>query len=578
MDKIYEYKKNENIRWIYNATKPWHRNVLLLVIISVTNTICTLRNAVYLRNLIDAATDRNRELLLHTIGVMLVLMLIQVVLQTLSTYWANRTSFSIREGLQFRLFETLIQKDYALVTEKHSGEWMNRIVSDTEGIANALASMIPDVMGILIQVCGAAYLLFRITPGFIPLILSAMAVFGVITLVLREPIKQRQRVLRDTEGNQRVFFTEHLSKLMIVKAFNREEIVTKNGKEHLEDVYRKQMDRMSIVLWKWTAQDAAIRAAYLITVAYGAYEIFQGKITYGTLTMTLRLLTQIRTPILQIGNYITNAFDFIVSAERLREAESYQNDPQISVKSDTEIRDFYENQFTGIHFEDVSFSYYANGNVDPESSTMMLSHIDLSIPKKACVGFTGVTGSGKSTLFKLMMCLYPVSEGKIMLRYGSGSEEELTAAYRRMFAYVPQGNQLMVGSIREVVTFGNKSDFNNDAAIWSALEASCAKDFVENLPNGLDTVIRERGIGLSEGQLQRIAIARALFTQRPILLLDEATNSLDESTEEELLKHLKSMTDRTILIVTHRPNVVSICDCDVHIDGNNVEVRAVPQS
>ena len=165
-----------------------------------------------------------------------------------------------------------------------------------------------------------------------------------------------------------------------------------------------------------------------------------------------------------------------------------------------------------------------------------------------------------------------------MLRYGSGSEEELTAAYRRMFAYVPQGNQLMVGSIREVVTFGNKSDFNNDAAIWSALEASCAKDFVENLPNGLDTVIRERGIGLSEGQLQRIAIARALFTQRPILLLDEATNSLDESTEEELLKHLKSMTDRTILIVTHRPNVVSICDCDVHIDGNNVEVRAVPQS
>ncbi len=574
MDDLQNLKnKNDNVSWIYNITKPWHKNVLLLVVISAANTLLTLRNAVYLRTLVDSAADKNRDVFIHTIIMMIIIMVIQIILQTLSTYWTNRTSFSIQTGLQKRLFDTLITKDFSRVTEKHSGEWMNRIVSDTDGIANALSTMIPNLAGILIQVFGAAILLIRIAPGFIPLILSALILFGIITLLLSEPIKQRQRVLRNTEGMQRVFFTEHLSKLMIVKAFNREEIVTRNGKDYLENVLQKKMDRMRIVLWKWTAQDSAIRIAYLVTIGYGGYQILQGNISYGTLTMILRLLTQIRTPILQIGNYITNAFDFIVSAERLREAESYPDDPAIPVKTDEEIRSYYQDKFSEIVFSDLSFSYQDRETEEGRECPMMFSHIDITIPKKSCIGFTGVTGSGKSTIFKLLMSLYPVNEGSKVLRNNDGSEVELTAAYRRMFAYVPQGNQLMAGSIREIVTFGNKAEYKNEEAIWNALEAACARDFVEQLPDGLDSVVRERGLGLSEGQMQRIAIARALFTQRPILLLDEATNSLDESTEKELLKHLKSMTDRTILIVTHRPSVISICDREFQIGESTVKVN-----
>jgi ATP-binding cassette subfamily B protein len=149
----------------------------------------------------------------------------------------------------------------------------------------------------------------------------------------------------------------------------------------------------------------------------------------------------------------------------------------------------------------------------------------------------------------------------------------LDSSFRRLFAYVPQGNQLMAGTIREMVTFGSEPTKDMDERIWLVLEEACAKDFVEALPEGLDTVIKERGAGLSEGQLQRIAVARALYTRRPVLLLDEATSALDEKTEQELLLHLKEMTDRTILFVTHRLNALSICDKEIHINGNTVTVR-----
>ena len=187
------------------------------------------------------------------------------------------------------------------------------------------------------------------------------------------------------------------------------------------------------------------------------------------------------------------------------------------------------------------------------------------------MAFTGMTGSGKSTLFKLLMSLYPLQEGEKLVAYLDGSQVPLDTSFRRLFAYVPQGNQLMAGTIREMVSFGEA--VSDDAGIWDALKTACAEDFVEALPQGLDTQIGEKGLGLSEGQLQRLAIARAIYTGRPVLLLDEATSSLDEATEKTLLENFKAMTNRTILIVTHRPAALSICDREVHINGNKVSVK-----
>ena len=221
-----------------------------------------------------------------------------------------------------------------------------------------------------------------------------------------------------------------------------------------------------------------------------------------------------------------------------------------------------------------AFSYHIQEHEYEDSLPKVFTDVNFSIPKLSCTAITGVTGSGKSTLFKLLMSFFSLQRGEKILCTKDRSEIPLDSSYRRLFAYVPQGNQLMTGTIREMVTFGTAASGPDvEEKIWIVLEEACAKEFVQALPDGLDTPIKERGAGLSEGQLQRIAIARALYTERPILLLDEATSALDENTEQELLLHLKEMTDRTILFVTHRLNALSICDKEIHINGTKVSIR-----
>lgn len=190
----------------------------------------------------------------------------------------------------------------------------------------------------------------------------------------------------------------------------------------------------------------------------------------------------------------------------------------------------------------------------------MLENISLEIQKGEYVAFTGHSGCGKSTALKLLMSIYRLDSGKRLLVEKDGSSQPLDSRWHRLFAYVPQGNQLMSGTIRDIVSFADKSQSGDEEKIAQALKIACADEFVGELESGIDTLLGERGTGLSEGQMQRIAIARAIFSESPVLLLDEATSALDSQTEKQLLENLRSMTDKTVVIVTHRPAALEICD------------------
>ena len=191
---------------------------------------------------------------------------------------------------------------------------------------------------------------------------------------------------------------------------------------------------------------------------------------------------------------------------------------------------------------------------------VVLKHLSLRIRKGETVAFTGHSGCGKSTALKLLMCVYQPDSGERYYTDREGGRGSLTSAYRRLFAYVPQGNALMNGTIREVVSFAEPETAHDEERLAAALRIACAEEFVAELPDGVDTLLGERGTGLSEGQMQRLAIARAIFSGSPVLLLDEATSALDLRTEERLLRNLRSMTDKTVVIVTHRQAALTICD------------------
>ena len=214
-----------------------------------------------------------------------------------------------------------------------------------------------------------------------------------------------------------------------------------------------------------------------------------------------------------------------------------------------------------IGLSDISFSYRERGGEG--AGTPVLEHFSCEIRRGEYIALIGPSGCGKSTVLKLLMCLYTPESGT---RTIDGAP--LEAHCRGLFAYVPQGNQLMSGTIREVLTFGDAGQMREDARLWEALRIACAEDFVrEELPDGLDTVLGERGAGLSEGQMQRIAIARAVYSGYPVLLLDEATSALDGPTEKKVLENLRAMTDRTVLIVTHRPMALQMTDRVLDLGG-----------
>ena len=303
---------------------------------------------------------------------------------------------------------------------------------------------------------------------------------------------------------------------------------------------------------------------YIFGAIYCGYGILTGTISYGTLTAITQLITQIQSPFANITGYLPRWYQMIASAERLMEIESFDDDIVESSEPRENVLSFYRDSFSSIGLDNVSYTYYpASNKVDSvvkDNMPVAVSSLSLSISKGEYVAFTGHSGCGKSTALMLLMGIYKPDSGMRYVELKDGSRKELTSSWHRLFAYVPQGNKLMSGTVREIVSFADKDSSSDDARINEALKIACADSFITELDNGIDTVLGERGTGLSEGQMQRIAIARAIFSKAPVLVLDEATSALDESTEKELLENLRALTDKTVIIVTHRAAALDICD------------------
>ena len=553
-------KDSHTLAWLNVVARGKRRWILLLTMLQSVLGVTGVGNALLLQRIVDCAVGGDGEGMKQYALALVGLVLLNAGLRAFYRYAEEQTRASLENSLKARLFSDLLTRDYGAVCATHSGEWMNRLCSDTVVVSDNVTQIIPGVMGTLIRIIAALLALMLLQPGFGGIFLVCGGCLVLLTVLMRKRLKRLHSRVQAADGALRVFLSERLASMMTIRAFGRENAALEQGREFMQAHKDVRMQRIGFSNLCSTGLNLVMNGSYTLGAIYCGSRILAGQMSYGTLTAVLQLIGQAQSPMASISGFLPKYYSMLASAERLMEVQELaQEDTEPAVP---DMIRFYREEFQALELREASFTY-RQGRESPE----VLNRMDLKIRKGEYVAFTGSSGCGKSTVLKLLMSLYPLDGGERVILTKDGSRP-LSAAWRGLFAYVPQGNQLMNGTIREVVTFGENPEAADQQRLRRALEIAGAAGFVGELKDGLETLLGERGAGLSEGQMQRIAIARAIYSGRPILLLDEATSALDEVTEKEVLRNLRRMTDQTVIIVTHRPAVLEVTDQEIRFHKN----------
>lgn len=474
---------------------------------------------------------------------------LQILLFALLRYLNEKCRAKLDIAFRKSLFSDILSKQYSKIKSYHSGELINMLTSDTGIITDAVISIPTSIASVIVRlVCAFGVLIFMQWQFAILFAFAGIFIFTT-TQLLKDKIKTYHKQMQQKDGKVRSFWQEIVENLLVIKAYCAEDKSTDKAYGLLDEHYKVRMKKNLISTLSTFANHTVMRAGYLFALIYCSVLLAASKISFGSLTAITQLVGQVQHPFQSLTGIFPKYYAAISSAERIMdicniECESCDKTENYDIEN---VSDSY-GKLKYIQGSDIIFAY---------DKDVVLKSTSFCINKGDFISITGHSGIGKSTLFKLLLNIYPLNSGQINFVFNDG-QSDCSSQTRKLFAFVPQGNLLFSGTLRENLLF--LSEHRSDEEIMSALEKACALDFVKSLEQGLDTRLGEDGIGLSEGQLQRLAVARALLSDRPILLLDEATSALDEKTEAKLLSNIKSLPDKTVLIVTHKKAALEICN------------------
>ena len=449
--------KSDAHRWLWAVSGKQNRNIAALTLVQALHGASGVFYALLLRSVVDAAVGQNYALFWRYAGYTVLLVAAQLALRALLRWLSELSKADLENTFKSRLFRQLMYKDYAAVSAVHSAEWNNRLTNDTKVVADNMVEILPGLVGMTVKLICALVMLVVIDARIAAVLIPCGVLLLVFSWLFRRVLKRLHKGVQEQDGKLRILLQERISAMPVLRSFAAEKATEAEAEEKMAAHKTARMRKNRFSNLCNIGFGAGVQGMTLFGILWCGYGIMQGTVTFGTLTAITQLITQIQAPFGNISSFLPRYYAMLASAERLMEIEEYTDDSEEAALPLKEIKAYYADRFASVELKDAAFTYYPAaetlGELSKDRRPAVLSGLTFSLHKGEIVAFTGQSGCGKSTVLKLLLCLYPLDYGERLLRDRAGQSVPLTAAWRRLFAYVPQGNYLMSGTVREAVSF-----------------------------------------------------------------------------------------------------------------------------
>jgi ATP-binding cassette subfamily B protein len=549
--------KHHPLVWLLSQVCRRFWAIVLMITAQVANALLGVYFALGSRGVIDSAVAGDQQAFFRACLAQALIIAGIILTLTLLRHLRDQLRALLERDWKQKLLHGLLQGEYADVSAYHSAELLNRLNNDVAKVNDGILSVFPAAAAMVARLVAAVAVLGTLDGMFTVAVLVLGGVVLTVTALMRRRLKELNKRVSHHDGLVSAFLQEIMEKLLMVQAMDVSAEVERRSDELLEQRYQLQRKRKNVSLMTNTGISLMSYGSGFFALCWCAWRMLAGQMTFGGLTAVVHLVGQLQAPFVNLSGVMPQYIAMVASAERLMELETIQGQ---KIPAGEEPHVLYS-RMDAIGAENLSFSYDRDA---------VLRQADFSLPKGAFAAITGPSGIGKSTLLKLLLGIFKPESGGLFLQCGA-ERIPLDRATRRLFAYVPQGNLLLSGTLLENLTIARPDATREE--IEEALFVSAMDEYLPQLPDGLNTVIGESAAGLSEGQAQRLAIARAVLGGAPILLLDECTSALDPETEKKVLSRIRALLGRTCIAVTHRNAAVELCDWQLQLENGGI--RAV---
>lgn len=541
-----KYGTKDIFLWLWRAWRGNRLQAVLNAVVGLLGVVVSLSSVWAVQHAIDVAAHEVEGNIIIAVLLMGGLILSNFALNIASVWIRNILGIKAQNRMQQKLLDRMLRSKWNGKETHHSGDVLNRLETDVTNVVNFLTEIIPNSLSTLALFVGAFGYLFMMDWRLAIVIVIMIPIFILFSRVYVRQMRHLTSEVRTSDSKVQSILQETIQHRLLIKTLEGDSAAV-DRLEDTQSVLRSNVVRRTkFSVFSYLVLNLGFSVGYLIAFTWAAVRLSGGTLTFGGMTAFLQLVNKIQNPARQLTHLAPQFVSVFTAAERLMELEENPLEEQgepIELKAPC-----------GVRFIDVAFAY-------DDSENNVIEHLSYDFYPTSCTAILGETGAGKTTMVRMILALLQPNSGKVEI-YNEKEHHDLSPLLRTNFVYVPQGNTLMSGTIRDNLRLGKLDATDDEMA--EALKRSCA-DFVFEFPDGLDTKCTEQGGGLSEGQAQRISIARALLRNRSIMLFDEATSALDPDTERKLLQNILSKRDKTIIFITHRPAVMEYCDQTIEI-------------